>query len=200
MVVLQLFEFGTQLFMKIYTKTGDSGKTSLLGGKRTEKNCIEMQAIGEIDELNAYIGLLLAEIKKDSYYYPDIKKNILKIQNNLFIIGANLAAVQTKLSNIPKLTEDDISNIEKQIDAISENLPKLKQFILPGGTKEATTSYLARTICRRAERKIIEVSKQYEIDPKIKKYINRLSDYLFVLARWLNYENNIEEIQWNTKN
>ena len=181
--------------MKIYTKTGDSGETSLLGGKRTYKCCIEMDAIGEIDELNAYIGLIIAELDKNKY--PEIKKNLIQIQNNLFIIGSNLAAVQTDLEDIPKLAEDDINTLEKLIDKLDEGLPVLNQFILPGGNQTASTSYLARTVCRRAERKIIDLSQKHEIDNIIKQYINRLSDYLFVLARWLNYDNNIEEIVWN---
>ena len=179
--------------MKIYTKTGDSGETSLLGGKRTYKCCLEMDAIGEVDEINAYVGLIIAELGVN---LPENKKLLIKIQHNLFIIGSNIAAIQTDLKNIPKITEDQIIALEKQIDKLDEHLPVLDQFILPGGHKIAAMTYIARTVCRRAERTVIDLSKKHEVDPFIKKYMNRLSDYLFTLGRYINKKTNKPEIAW----
>lgn len=178
---------------KTYTKTGDNGETSLLNGQRTCKCCLEMEAIGEVDELNAAIGLLNAGLDKNFF---QTKEQLLKIQHKLFVIGSNLAAVQTDLTNIPKLIEEDVKNLENWIDEMSEDLPELNQFILPGGSQSAAQSYLARTICRRAERCLTSLSKKYEIDSLIKQYLNRLSDYLFTLGRWVNKKSGVEEVWW----
>jgi len=178
--------------IKIYTKTGDNGQSSLLGGKRVQKSCLEMEVIGEIDELNASVGLIITKIL-DEKRFKETKRQLLKTQHNLFVIGSNLAAVQTELVEIPKLKNIDIKKLEDWIDKMEENLTPLSNFILPGGTEIATRSYLTRTVCRRVERKLIDMTTRYQLDPLIQQYLNRLSDYLFVLARWFNkIEGNIE--------
>lgn len=179
--------------MKIYTKTGDSGKTSMLGGKRVSKSCLEMEAIGEVDELNAFLGILIEEIEDD---FKLEKNKLINIQNCLFVIGANLAAVQTDLKKINKLGNKEIKKLETWIDKMDSELPKLKNFILPGGSEESAKSFYARAICRRAERCVIKLEEKYKLDANIKKYLNRLSDLLFVLGRWLNYKSGVEEVKW----
>ena len=178
---------------KIYTKTGDKGETSLLSGKRVKKCCIEMQAVGEVDELNAILGILVEEIGDE---FKTKKKKLILIQHKLFVVGAQLASVQTKLNNIPKITGGDVKALEKWIDEIDAGLPKLKNFILPGGSEEAAFSFYARAVCRRAEREIVSVSEKHEVDHLLKQYLNRLSDLLFVLARWFNKETDVEEVVW----
>ncbi len=179
---------------KIYTKTGDSGETSLLGGKRVKKSCLEMEAIGEVDELNAYLGILIEEIEDDM---EDVKKNLTKIQHKLFVIGSELAAVQTKLIETPKITKDDVKNLEDWVDQMQSELPELTNFILPGGSEESALAYYARAICRRAERRVIGMKDNYdEINPALPQYLNRLSDLLFVLARWMNKQNKVEDVKW----
>ena len=176
--------------MKIYTKQGDSGMTSMLGGKRISKSCLEMEAIGEVDELNADLGLLISELDNE------VEKKMVQIQHKLFVIGSNLAGLQTDLNNLPKLEEKDIKYLEDWIDEMNSDLPELTNFILPGGCKASALSYRVRAVCRRAERVVISLSKKYEVDDLIKQYLNRLSDLLFVLGRWLNKEEGVEEIMW----
>ena len=178
---------------KIYTKTGDKGETSLLGGKRVMKSCLEMEAIGEVDELNAFLGVLIEEIEDD---FRVEKNKLINIQSCLFVVGSNLAAVQSNIKNVPKLKSVEIKKLENWIDKMESELPKLTNFILPNGKEGATYSFYVRAICRRAERQVIGLSQKYEIDPNIMKYLNRLSDLLFVLARWINIKNNIEEVKW----
>ncbi len=179
--------------MKIYTKKGDKGETSILGGKRTCKCCLEMKAIGEVDELNAVLGMLVEDL--DDKFNAE-KKKLINIQKCLFVIGANIASVQTYLKKVPKLRNLEIKKLENWIDAMEKNLPILKTFIIPGGSEESAWSHLARAVCRRAERAVIGLSKKYKIDTAIKKYLNRLSDCLFVLGRWLNKKQGVEEVKW----
>lgn len=176
---------------KIYTKTGDSGETSLFANKRVKKCCLEMEAIGEVDELNAALGLVTSRLREGS-----LKNKLLKIQNKLFVIGSNLAALQTDLKEVPKLDIDDVEFLEDWIDGMDKDLKKLNTFILPGGHVLAAQSYLARTACRRAERQLIKLSESYEVDPLIKQYLNRLSDLLFVLGRWINMKSGVEDVVW----
>lgn len=180
--------------MKIYTKTGDTGDTSLLGGKRVKKNCIEMHAIGEVDELNASIGILVSLLEVDGF--DDVRSHLIKVQHRLFTIGANLAAVQTDLVNVPQLKGDDVVELEQWIDAMEAQLPQLTQFILPGGTQAAAQSFFVRAICRRAERAVVELSETHSFSPLLQKYLNRLSDVLFVLGRWINAQQGVEEERW----
>ena len=179
--------------MKIYSKTGDKGQTSMLGGKRISKSCLEMDAIGEVDELNALLGVLVEEMEDD---FKTEKKKLVIIQHKLFTIGSQLAALQTTLVKTPKITKANVKSLESWIDKMESDLPKLKNFIIPGGSEEASISFYARAICRRAERRIIELSETYKISEPLKQYINRLSDLLFVLGRWLNLKSEVEEVKW----
>lgn len=194
---------------KIYTKKGDRGETGILGGVRISKSCLEIEVIGEVDETNAMIGLLITYLQGfecESEHqcgdegrcdpFVEVKKNLLEIQNDLFVIGSNLAALQTDLENIPKLNSSQVLRLEKLIDKMESELVELKNFILPGGDIAAVQSYVARAVCRRAERCLIGLSEKYEIEENLKQYINRLSDYLFVLARWINMRSGIEEVKW----
>ena len=179
--------------MKIYTKAGDTGQTSLLGGKKIAKNCLEMDAIGEIDELNSTLGLLISYLQKNQ---TKELKILFNIQNNLFNIGASLAAVQTKLVNIPKIKKSATDRLEKYIDEMSEQLPVLTQFILPGGSTVASLAFQARAICRRSERTVVDLNSKYKLDKNILIFMNRLSDFWFILGRYFNQQDYVKEITW----
>jgi cob(I)alamin adenosyltransferase len=180
--------------MKIYTKTGDTGHTSLLGGKRVSKAHIRINAYGTIDELNSHIGLLRdVEIKAE-------RKLILKeIQDRLFTIGSHLAADDKNRKKIPDLKEEDVVLLEQEIDRMNLELPGMKHFILPGGHQTVSFAHIARCVCRRAEREVVALHHEEEVEQLIIKYINRLSDYLFVLARKLGKELNAEEVAWRPR-
>lgn len=172
---------------KIYTKTGDEGETSLLGNKRVKKCCLEIDGIGEIDELNAMLGVLVSELKNSEF--QNVIKKIAQIQRNLFVIGSNVAALEAELDKVPKLKEQAVLDLENWIDKMEKDLKPLHNFILPGGSRAAAQCFLARAVCRRAERVFISVKKDHpRIGQYIGQYLNRLSDALFVLARWLNKE------------
>ena len=179
----------------IYTKTGDKGTTSLVGGKRVSKDDIRIEAYGSVDELNSFIGILdnLHNIQSDT-------KTMLRIiQNKLFNIGAYLATdfpIGTT-STAMGLSDDDITKLEHAIDEIDAELPPLNAFVLPGGSRVSSFAHVCRTVARRCERRIITLSEKSHIDPNVIKYINRLSDYFFVLARFNNIHNQIEEIFWD---
>ena len=183
--------------MKIYTKTGDSGKTSLLGGTKVFKNNPRIEAYGTVDELNSYIGLL------SDFSNDDNVKNILKeIQDRLFTIGAELACDPEKNSRItlPDLHESDVELLEKEIDKMQDQLPVMQNFILPGGNPAVSFAHVARCVCRRAERGTVNLQENNgAVDQLIIKYLNRLSDYLFVLARYLGMKNNAPEIIWKAR-
>lgn len=179
--------------MKIYTKTGDTGETSLLGGKRIKKNCLEMAVIGEVDELNSALGVLLSGLSSEE---SEVILRLKKIQNNLFVVGGQLAAVQTDLVKVPELPESEVLVLENWIDVMSTELPELTQFILPGGTVAAAQSFMARAICRRAERQMVKLAQEYSNLAVAQKYLNRLSDALFVLARFLNTKAGEQEVFW----
>ena len=181
--------------MKIYTKTGDSGQTSLVGGTRVSKTELRIEAYGTVDELNSYVGLLRDQAVNDN------RKDILKeIQDRLFTIGSILASEpeQTK-KRIPDLHEGDIELLEKEMDKMDENLEPMRFFILPGGHQSVSFGHLARTVCRRAERIVLRLSQETEVNDLVIKYLNRLSDYLFVLCRMMIKELNIEEISWKPR-
>ena len=180
--------------MKIYTKTGDRGKTSLIGGTKVLKSDPRIEAYGTVDELNSYIGLV------SDFSGDDHMKNILKeIQDRLFTIGSELACdpgKKTKVS-IPDLEESDVELLEKEIDKMDEQLPAMKHFILPGGLPAVSFTHIARCVCRRAERGCVNLQeKEGTVDYLIIKYLNRLSDYLFTLARYLGMKNHTAEIIW----
>jgi cob(I)alamin adenosyltransferase len=182
--------------MKIYTKSGDKGKTSLIGGKRVSKDDIQIDAYGTIDELNSNLGLLRDYCSKESD-----KSFILNIQKNLFIIGSLLAVDYSKKSNEERIdfSQNKIRLIENKIDEIDLSLPKMTNFIIPGGHVTVSTCHISRSICRRAERKCIKFAKQFELNNDILIYLNRLSDYLFVLSRKISLDTNTPEIKWVNK-
>ncbi len=178
--------------MKIYTKTGDIGETSLLGGKRVSKSALRIDVYGTIDEVNSYIGLV-RDVQTD-----ERQKEVLKeVQDRLFTIGATLASdPESDSKKVPDLHEVDIELLEKAIDVMETELPPLTHFVLPGGHVHVSYCHLARTICRRAERLAVSLGHQTEISPLIIKYLNRLSDYLFVLGRKTAKDLGAEEVKW----
>jgi cob(I)alamin adenosyltransferase len=178
--------------MKIYTKGGDKGETSLLGGKRVQKFYPRIEAYGSIDELNANLGML-----RDLVIPEDIKEHLLEIQNKLFIIGAILACeVDPKQYNLTNIDDSDIKDLESSIDTMEKELPVLKNFILPGGHVSVSQCHICRCICRRAERNVVSVGRQRMAEEIIITYLNRLSDYLFVLSRKIAKELGIKELNW----
>jgi cob(I)alamin adenosyltransferase len=187
----------TNMATKIYTKTGDQGKTSLIGGTKVPKSHIRIEAYGTVDELNSYIGLVSDHLTDANY------KTILKeIQDRLFTIGSSLACDPDKepLMKIPDLKEADIVLLEKEIDAMNEVLPAMKSFLLPGGHTAISTTHIARCVCRRAERCCVNMLEQeIFVEPLVIKYLNRLSDYLFVLARYAGHLLNVAEIPWKPR-
>lgn len=177
---------------KIYTKTGDAGTTSLVGGKRVDKACARLESYGTIDELNAQVGLLL------TYIYDSAEiECLIGIQNRLFVVGAQLAT-DPESSQTPSytITEKDVTALEENIDLASEGLPKWRGFTLPGGCRAAAIAHVCRTVCRRAERKIMALNASEPVDPCLIAYINRLSDYFYVLALRLNFFRGTDEILW----
>lgn len=178
--------------MKIYTKTGDSGTTSLIGGKRVLKSDGRIDAYGTVDELIAYCGLLRDTIPDK--HYSDL---LVKIQDRLMVSASLLAADgEEYVKDLPGISEKDIQFLEKEIDIMEEKLPPLKSFILPGGHPVVSHCHIARTICRRAERKTIYLAETTRVDPLVIKYLNRLSDYLFVLSRLISRDLQADEIPW----
>lgn len=188
--------------MKIYTKTGDKGTTSLFGGTRVPKHHIRIESYGTVDELNSYIGLL-----RDQDTGRETKDLLIEIQDRLFTIGAILATDPAKatLKNgkerlaIPKISEKDIEKLESSIDEMNEELPEMTHFVLPGGHQSVSFCHIARCVCRRAERNATALHDIEAFDEKVLIYLNRLSDYLFVLARKLSKRLQAEEIQWIPK-
>lgn len=181
--------------MKIYTKTGDKGTTGLIGGERVFKNAPRIIAYGEIDELNALLGIVRAE----SSHAP-LRDSLGQIQSALFTVGAQLASPKSD-AKIEIITAAHVDFLERQIDVVSQSLPELRQFILPGGGKTASFLHLARTVCRRAERAMVSLSQMEgeSVDSWLMIYVNRLSDYLFVMARLANQLESIEDIPWKPK-
>ena len=177
--------------MKIYTKTGDAGTTSLVGGKRVSKACNRLESYGTIDELNAQTGLLLTYVTE-----PVDRESLISIQNSLFVIGAQLAT-ESQQSVSCKVTSDDITALEKSIDEASDGLPKWQGFTLPGGCRAAALAHVCRTVCRRAERRILVLNAAEPVEPQLIAYVNRLSDYFYVLALRLNFLQGTEEILWH---
>lgn len=189
--------------MKIYTKTGDKGTTALYGGTRVPKDHLRIEAYGTLDELNSYIGLL-----RDQDILPIHKVLLNRIQDRLFTAGAQLATPADKMTlkngqarlNIPMISEADIIQLEEAIDSMDAALPQMTHFILPGGHPIVSYCHIARCICRRGERLAVHLSREEDIDPLIIQYLNRLSDYLFVLARKLGNELGADEVKWIPEN
>jgi cob(I)alamin adenosyltransferase len=178
--------------MKIYTKTGDDGFTSLIGGTRVPKHHLRIESYGTVDELNSYIGLIWSQEINEQ------ERLVLKeIQDRLFTIGASLAADPEKSKmRIPDLHNNDIELLENEMDRMEAELPQLKHFILPGGNSVISFCHLARCVCRRAERITVALSEESFVDVKVKIYLNRLSDYLFILARKIGNDQHITENKW----
>lgn len=174
--------------MPIYTRTGDKGTTSLFGGKRVSKSDPLVDLYGSIDELNSWVGRIAVEIKDHK-----LKKFLFTIQSDLFTMGCTLAGWKGNLT----LLEPRIGEMEKQIDVMGKSLPELTNFILPGGTKTGADIHITRNVCRRVERQFVSIARSRQIDPFILKYLNRLSDLFFQLARFINKSTNVEEIVWS---
>ncbi|MEO6671733.1 MAG: cob(I)yrinic acid a,c-diamide adenosyltransferase [Ferruginibacter sp.] len=182
---------------KIYTKTGDLGKTSLIGGTKVLKSHLRIESYGTIDELNSYIGLV-----NDLITDEHASSVLTEIQDRLFTIGSSLACDPDKetLMKIPDLKETDVTALEAEIDKMNETLPEMKSFILPGGHPAVSTTHVVRCVCRRAERICVHMQQEdLYVEPIIVKYLNRLSDYLFVLARYIGHLMNVQEIPWKPR-
>lgn len=188
--------------MKIYTKTGDNGTTALFGGTRVPKHHMRIESYGTIDELNSWLGLI-----RDQEIDSHLKEVLTSIQDKLFTVGAILATDPEKAVlkngkerlNIPKIESDDIELLEKEIDTMGESLPPMTHFILPGGHTTVSYCHIARTVCRRAERMASLLNENEPFDIRVLTYINRLSDYLFMLARKLSSDLHADEIKWIPK-
>lgn len=181
--------------MKIYTRTGDAGTTALVGGKRVRKDSLRLEAYGTTDELNSFLGLLIAELPTTE---EDAINTLLMAQNKLFCVGAYLATDNTENPELQPtgLNNNHISQLEQQIDAMTDRLPALNSFILPGGCHAAAQANVCRAVCRRAERKIIALTQEARVDHTVEQFVNRLSDYLFTLARYLNFLASTPEQPW----
>jgi len=182
---------------KIYTKTGDKGTTSLIGGTKVNKSHIRIESYGTVDELNSWIGVVNDHI-------DDVvtQQTLKEIQDRLFTIGSSLACDPDKeiKLKIPDLQETDVEFLEREIDRMNESLPEMKTFILPGGAAAVSFAHVARCVCRRAERICVAMqAEELEVEPLVIKYLNRLSDYLFVIARYIGHLQNAEEVQWKPR-
>jgi cob(I)alamin adenosyltransferase len=181
--------------MKVYTRTGDDGTTGLFGGSRVPKHHIRIESYGTVDELNSYIGLV-----RHRKIDPKSKAILGEIQDRLFTIGSILASDPSK-SNlvVPDLHESDIELLEKEIDRMNEDLPEMRSFVLPGGNDTVSFCHIARCVCRRAERLAVLLNEKQPIHPLVVKYLNRLSDYLFVLSRQITKDDKLNEIPWKPR-
>lgn len=176
---------------KIYTRTGDKGQTGIIDGQRLEKSALRIQVLGDVDELNCQLGVLTAYIDD----IPTLQTQLLAIQSRLFELGAELAMPKSL-----RLSADDIQDLERQIDKYNANLPLLRNFILPTGTLSVSHCHLSRAVCRRAERQLCALVNHEFVNPHSLAYLNRLSDYLFILARYLAKHSNTQEQQWQPQN
>lgn len=180
------------MISKVYTRTGDAGQTSLVSGTRVDKDDIRVEAYGTIDELNSNLGVLLHSSKLDE---QEVIAVIRKAQNKLFNIGAYLA--NDKADKLYGVKKEDITELERLMDEMNEELPPAQGFVLPGGSRLSATADRCRTVTRRAERRVVSLSKVATIDPLVLEYLNRLSDFFFVFARFNNIHNQVEEIYWD---
>ncbi len=183
--------------MAIYTRTGDKGNTSLFSGQRVSKASIRVEAYGTLDELNSVIGIVIAEVLSGKYKVLSIERQLLKIQKDLFEIGSSLANVPITNHQSP-ITDLNrrVKEFESEIDTMTEKMPPLSNFILPGGGKTGVMLHFARTVARRAERRVVSLSESEKIDTNIIMYLNRLSDLLFTIARFVNFKEKTKEIIW----
>jgi cob(I)alamin adenosyltransferase len=176
---------------KIYTKTGDEGETALFGGKRLPKSHLRIDAYGTVDELNSFLGVV-----RDSSADAQVREVLQKIQRKLFALGANLASDPAKNLPMPDISSEDVELLENEIDRMEASLPVLKNFILPGGHTSVSLCHVARCVCRRAERLVVALHQVEPVEPLVLKYLNRLSDFLFVLARKLGKDLGVGEVIW----
>lgn len=190
---------------QLYTRTGDQGMTSLVGGERVKKNSERLEAYGTIDELSSCLGSIVSDAKCNT----EVKGQLLEVQNELFNIGGYLATATRKMTDKPSLDQEKdapspvdaakLQDLEGWIDTLDEQTPKIRAFVLPGGCEVASKAHVARTVCRRAERRILDLSEKEYVDINVIRYINRLSDYLFIAARYFNFMQGEEEIVWRKK-
>lgn len=179
--------------MKIYTKNGDRGQTALLGGRKVSKDDLRIECYGTVDELNSWLGVVVSLVGTRS----PLSKTVKIIQDRLFVIGSLLANDPAgSRMKLPPLRQRDVELLEQEIDAMTAKLPALRSFILPGGSEAASFCHLARAVCRRAERRVVTLSKKSKVDQLIIIYLNRLSDYLFILSRSLNQNRKVNDILW----
>ena len=181
--------------MKIYTKKGDTGTTQLIGGTRIPKHSLRIESYGTVDELNSYVGLI-----RDQEINPNYKIQLIEIQDRLFTIGSSLAAdPKNSTMKLPEISEIDVTFLENSMDEMDNELPEMKFFVLPGGHTTVSYCHLARCVCRRAERMVTHLREEEEVDSLVLKYLNRLSDYLFVLSRKLTQDLGAEEQAWKPR-
>lgn len=182
--------------MKIYTKTGDNGQTALIGGRRVSKADLRIDTYGTVDELNSWIGLV-----RDQPVNAGRKELLKEIQDRLFTVGAELATDPEKAPKraMPAIVPNDVTLLERAMDEMDDVLPELRAFVLPGGHEAVSFCHLARTVCRRAERLVITLNDESPVDALVLQYLNRLSDYLFVLSRKMTLELNAEEVAWQPR-
>ena len=180
------------MISKVYTRTGDAGQTSLVSGTRVDKDDVRVEAYGTIDELNSNLGVLLHSTKLDN---PEVIAIVRKAQNKLFNIGGYLA--NDKADKLYGVTQEDVAELERMMDQMNETIPPAQGFVLPGGTRLSAQADRCRTITRRAERRVVTLAKVAPIDPLVLEYLNRLSDFFFVFARFHNIQNQVEEIYWD---
>lgn len=182
---------------KIYTRGGDDGTTGLVGGKRVSKGELRLECYGTIDELNAAIGLVTSELQAAAFKGARLLSQLRQIQNELFNLGSRLACVDPQFrEKLPPLQETHVTGLERWIDEMTADLPPLQNFILPGGSRSACLLHLARTVARRGERWIVRLHLEEPLEDHILRYVNRLSDYLFIAGRWCNHASQIPETPW----
>lgn len=180
--------------MSIYTRTGDTGQTSLVGGQRVSKSCDRLEAYGTVDELSSHIGLLLCRCTQDAD-----REFLSRVQRQLFVVGGNLATDSDagEVAESLVVADDDVERVEKEIDRLQSSLTPMRAFILPGGSVASAQAHVCRTVCRRAERCILRLKETgATVDARLLRFVNRLSDYLFVLARHLNHVDGREDVEW----
>ena len=177
--------------MKIYTKAGDAGETGLYGGQRVWKNALRVETYGTVDECNAALGVALTNLND-----AEVKAILTRIQGELFEVGADLATPLTRGETVPRIQAAETARLEAEIDRFEEELPSLRHFILPGGSAAGAALHLARAVCRRAERHLVTLSQSETVRPEVGRYLNRLSDHLFVLARLVNQRTGVPETKW----
>ncbi len=177
--------------MKIYTRRGDAGETDLYGGQRVRKDALRVETYGTVDELNAALGAVLTRLAD-----AELRGILLRVQGELFELGADLATPLERGETVPRLPQEAVARLEAEIDFMETELPPLRHFILPGGLDAGAALHLARTICRRAERHLVTLAQAEEVSPETLRYLNRLSDHLFVLARLVNHRAGAPETEW----